>query len=86
MKEKIGQMSEQKQTFQEWWINFKAKFIKLFKLTVSFNNVWGDSDDQVFIIRKDLYRNKNSIKFRTEQKEIVEIHGAEGLNIKIEEL
>ena len=85
MKVKTGQMSK-KQTFQEWWINFKAKFITLYKLKVSYNNVWGDSDDEEFIIKKVIKRTKDSIKFRTEQGDVVEMYGAEGLNIKIEQL
>ena len=83
MKEKIGQMFEK---LKVWWIWLKSKFIRLYKLKVSYNNVWGDSDDQAYIIKKVIKQNKYMIKFRTEDGDVVEIHGAEGLNIRIEEM
>lgn len=71
---------------KEYWIKLKAKFIKLYKLTISYNNVWGDSDDQTYIVRKFLVTKEKYIKFRTEDNHVVELRGAEGLNYKIEEL
>ena len=70
--------------------NIKNWLISLFttryKLTVSYNNTFGDADDQTFIVRKFLTKKDNYIKFRTWDKEIVEIRGADGLNYRIEEI
>ena len=48
---------------------------------MSYNQIWGDADDETFIITKP-----NHLKFRTESGEVIEMHGAEGLNYKIEEM
>ena len=55
-------------------------------MTVSFNNVWGDSDDQVFIARKIITQKEKFLKFRTESGEVIQFSGAEGLNYKIEDI
>ena len=51
-----------------------------------FNNVWGDSDDQVFIVKKIITQKEKFLKFRTESGEVIQFTGAEGLNYKIEEI
>ena len=53
---------------------------------MSYNQVWGDHDDQKFIVRKFFKKTDKHLRFRTESGEIVEIQGAEGLNYKIEEM
>jgi len=53
---------------------------------VSFNNVWGDSDDQVFIAKKIITQKEKFLKFRCESGEVIQFSGAEGLNYKIEDL
>ena len=73
-------------TMKRWWIALKSKFITLYTLTVSYNQIWGDSDDQVFIVTKFIVKKPNHLKFRTESGETVEFQGAEGLNYKIEEM
>lgn len=73
-------------TMKRWWLALKSKFITLYTLTVSYNQIWGDSDDQTFIVRKFLVKKPNHLKFRTEEGDIVEFQGAEGLNYKIEEM
>lgn len=73
-------------TTKKLWIAFKALFITLHKLNVSYNQVWGDHDDQKFIVRKFFKKTDKHLRFRTESGEIVEIQGAEGLNYKIEEM
>ena len=55
-------------------------------MTVSFNNIWGDSDDQVFLVKKIITQKEKHLKFRTEGGEVVQFTGAEGLNYKIEEI
>ena len=71
---------------KRWWIWLKSKFVPLYKVTVSFNNVWGDSDDQEFLVRKIITQKEKHLKFRTESGEVVQFTGAEGLNYKIEEM
>ena len=66
-----------------WIVNlFKTRY----KLTVSYNSTYGDKDDEIFIVLSFYNKQEKYLKFKTEDKEIVEIRGAEGLNYKIEEL
>lgn len=66
-----------------WIVNlFKTRY----KLTVSYNSTYGDTDDENFIVLTFYSKQDKYLKFKTENKEIVEIRGAEGLNYKIEEL
>lgn len=55
-------------------------------MTVSYNQIWGDADDETFIVKKFIITKPNHLKFRTESGEVIEMHGAEGLNYKIEEM
>ena len=71
---------------KNWWIWLKSKFVPIYQVTVSFNNVWGDSDDQVFIVKKIITQKEKFLKFRTESGEVIQFSGAEGLNYKIEEM
>ena len=71
---------------KEIWIWLKSKFVPLYKVTVSFNNVWGDSDDQTFTVRKIITQKEKFLKVRTESGEVIQFSGAEGLNYKIEEM
>jgi len=66
-----------------WIVNlFKTRY----RLTVSYNSTYGDSDDQTFIVKKFYYKQDKYISFKTDEDEVVEIRGAEGLNYRIEEL
>ena len=66
-----------------WIVNlFKTRY----KLTVSYNSTYGDKDDETFIVLSFYNKQEKYLKFKTDDKEIVEIRGAEGLNYKIEEL
>ena len=73
-------------TVKRFWIWLKSKFVPLYQVTVSFNNVWGDSDDQVFIAKKIITQKEKFLKFRCESGEVIQFSGAEGLNYKIEDL
>ena len=57
-----------------------------YKLTVSYNSTYGDADDQTFIVRKFYSKQDKFLKFQTDNKEVVELRGAEGLNYRIEEI
>jgi len=74
------------ESVKNWWIWLKSKFVPLYQVTVSFNNVWGDSDDQVFTVSKIITQKEKFLKFRTESGEVIQFSGAEGLNYKIEEM
>lgn len=68
------------------WLKILSYFETRYKLTVSYNNTYGDADDATYIVRKFFNKQDKYLKFQVETKEIVEIRGAEGLNYKIEEL
>ena len=57
-----------------------------YKLTVSYNAIFGDADDTTYIVRKFFTKQEKYLKFKTEEGEVVEVRGAEGLNYKIEEV
>ena len=69
------------------WIVEKCKiwFTTRYKVTVSFNSVYGDSDDRVFITRKVLIQKEKHLKFRDDNGKIVEYRSSGGLNYIIEE-
>lgn len=69
------------------WIVGKCKiwFTTRYKVTVSFNSVYGDSDDRVFITRKVLIQKEKHLKFRDDHGKIVEYRSSGGLNYVIEE-
>ena len=71
---------------KEIWIWLKSKFVPLYKVTVSFNNVWGDSDSPPFPFATILTHQATFLKFRPEIGSFIQFSGAEGLNYKIEEM
>ena len=68
------------------WNWLISLFRTRYKLTVSYNSTYGDSDDQTFVVRKFYSKKEKYLKFLTENKEVVELRGAEGLNYRIEEI
>lgn len=66
------------------WVT--SLFQTRYKLTVSYNSTFGDSDDQVYVVRKFYSKKDKYLSFQTHDKEVVEIRGAEGLNYRIEEI
>ena len=79
-------MSEFKEKLKDWWNWFKSLFITYYKLQVSYNHTWGDADDQTFIVKKFHKKQEKFLSFTTQDGELVEIRGAEGLNYRITEL
>ena len=71
---------------KEFWLKIKYYFSPRYKLTVSYNHTWGDADDATYIVRKFIKKQEKYLKFQNDDKEIVEIRGAEGLNYRIEQL
>jgi hypothetical protein len=79
-------MSEFKEKVKAWWNWFKSLFITYYKLDVSYNHTWGDADDQTFVVKKFHKKQEKFLSFTTQDGELVEIRGAEGLNYRITEL
>jgi len=71
---------------KELWLKILSYFQTRYKLTVSYNNTYGDADDTTYIVRSFSVKKDKYLKFLTEDKEVVEIRGADGLNYKIEEI
>ena len=79
----MGKLKERVKAFWLWLI---SKLFPRYTLKVSYNNTWGDQDDQEFIVIKFYTKKDKYLKFKTVDKEVVEIRGAEGLNYRIQEL
>tara|TARA_Y100001937_G_scaffold27789_1_gene40071 strand:- start:163 stop:393 length:231 start_codon:yes stop_codon:yes gene_type:complete len=75
-----------KKKLKEMWIWIVSLFTTRYRLTVSYNNTWGDSDDQEFIVKKFFWKQEKYISFLDENNETVEIRGASGLNYRIQRL
>ena len=71
---------------KEFWLKIKYYFSPRYKLTVSYNHTWGDADDQTFVVKKFHKKQEKFLSFTTQDGELVEIRGAEGLNYRITEL
>ena len=70
-------------TFYKWLIRL---FQIRYTITVSFDNQWGNADDQVYEhVRKIIKANFKELKFRTDDKRTVHIKGMQGLRYKIED-
>ena len=69
-----------------FWYWVVSLFQTRFTITVSFDNQWGNADDQVYEhVRKIIKANFKELKFRTDDKRVVHIRGMQGLRYKIED-
>tara|TARA_A100001011_G_scaffold355464_1_gene398668 strand:- start:2272 stop:2496 length:225 start_codon:yes stop_codon:yes gene_type:complete len=66
-----------------WIISF---FLTRYKITVSFNKEYGDSDDKTYISKKILVQKEKHLKFRDENNRLIEFRSAAGLNYIIEDI
>ena len=67
-----------------WW--FITLVQKRYTITVSYDNQWGNGDDQQYVhVRKIIKANFKELKFRTNDKRTVHIKGMQGLRYKIED-
>ena len=64
----------------------KSAFFTRYSLVVSYNQTWGDADDRTFIVKAFHKKQDKFLKFTTDDGELVEIRGADGLNYRIEQL
>ena len=69
------------------WIWIKSWFITYHRVTVSYNAIYGDADDQVFEnVPKILKQKEKLLIFINEDGDKIQFQGADGLNYKIEEV
>ena len=67
---------------KEIWYFIFPRYI----LHVSYDQTWGNSDDQSFEVKKFIVKKEKFLKFKTIEGDIVEIRGSKGLNYRIEEI
>ena len=73
--------------FLVWaWEELYYVLFPRYKLLVSYNSTWGDSDDREFVVKKFHKKQEKYLSFTTDDGELVEIRGADGLNYRIEQL
>ena len=73
--------------FLGWaWEEMYYVLFPRYKLLVSYNSTWGDSDDREFVVKKFHKKQEKYLSFTTDDGELVEIRGADGLNYRIEQL
>ena len=65
------------------WLRIIAWFSPRWKLEVSYNKEWGDSDDRLYTVKKFIIKKPNHLKFITHDRDIVEISSPSGLNYRI---
>ena len=65
------------------WI--KSLFTTRYRVTVSFNSVYGDADDRTFIAKKIITQKEKHLKFRDEDNKIIEYRSSGGLNFIVED-
>ena len=73
--------------FWQWliaWLEYL--FATRYKVTVSFNKEYGDSDDKTYISKKILVQKEKHLKFRDEHNRLIEFRSAGGLNYIIEDV
>ena len=68
--------------FFEWLVSL---FRTRYKITVSFNKEYGDSDDRTYTSKKILVQKEKHLKFRDEDNNVIEYRSAGGLNYIIED-
>ena len=75
-------MKESCKKIIRWVLDF---FRTRYKVTVSFNKEYGDSDDRTYISKKILIQKEKHLKFRDEDNNVIEYRSAGGLNYIIED-
>ena len=76
-------MNQTFKKFYDWLIKF---FEPRYKITVSFNKEYGDTDDKVYTSKKILIQKEKHLKFRDEHNRLIEFRSAGGLNYIIEDV
>ncbi len=63
----------------------KGWVLRRYKITVSFNHEYGDSDDRVYIAKKIFIQREKHLKFKDEDGKLIEHRSSGGLNFIIED-
>ena len=79
-------MEKAKIQLKRFWAWIKSFFHTRYKVTVSFNRVYGDSDDRTYITKKLMVQKENHLKFMNEDGKMIEYRSASGLNYIIVDL
>ncbi|SVB43239.1 uncharacterized protein METZ01_LOCUS196093 [marine metagenome] len=78
-----------KSKVKEWlkrvWVWFKGLFRTRYKVTVSFNRVWGDSDDKEYLAKKIIKAAEKHLKFIDQYGKVIEHRSSTGLHYIIED-
>ena len=75
-------MKESCKKIIQWIVDL---FRTRYKITVSFNREYGDSDDKIYISKKIYVQKEKHLKFRDENNRLIEFRSAAGLNYIIED-
>tara|TARA_Y100000004_G_scaffold197212_1_gene270423 strand:- start:905 stop:1168 length:264 start_codon:yes stop_codon:yes gene_type:complete len=70
---------------RKFWEWIKSLFLTRYKVTVSFNKVYGDSDDKNYIAKKIITRKEKLLVFIDEDNNKIEFRSSTGLNYIIED-
>ena len=76
-------MDKLKVKLKKFWLWLIAWFSPRWKLEVSYNKEWGDSDERLYTVKKFIIKKPNHLKFITHDRDIVEISSPSGLNYRI---
>lgn len=79
-------MDKVKAYIKRFWNWLKSLFQTRYKVTVSFNTQYGDSDDRTYVTKAILVQKEKHLKFKDEHGKIIDYKSAIGLNYIIEEL
>ena len=79
-------MEKIKNFLKACWEWIKRLFTTRYRITVSFNTQYGDSDDRVYIVKKLLVSKEKHLKFRDEHGKIIEYKSSVGLNYIVEDI
>lgn len=79
-------MEKVKIQFKRFWAWIKSFFQTRYKVTVSFNREYGDSDDRTYITKKLMIQKEKHLKFMNEDGKMIEYRSSSGLNYIIEDL
>ena len=79
-------MVQLKKKLKNLWLKLVSYFFPRWKLTVSYNQTWGDPDDREFMVKKFYNKQPKFLKFKTHEGDVIEIRGAEGLNYRVESI
>ena len=82
----LRQSLKQRLIMMELWQWILDLFRTRYKLTVSYNDKFGDQDDKEYIVKKFKKQSENHISFIDNNGKLVEVRSVSGLHYRVEEL